>query len=55
MRVLPLAEELGLGVVAMRPFAEGGLLRAPFPPPLAEAGLSGWPRRSSAGACRIRG
>ena len=42
-RILPLAEELGLGVVAMRPFGEGGLLRAPFPPALADAGLTGWP------------
>ncbi len=42
-RVLPLAEELGLGVVAMRPFGEGVLLRAPFPPALGEAGLTGWP------------
>jgi diketogulonate reductase-like aldo/keto reductase len=42
-RILPLAEELGIGVVAMRPFGEGGLLRRPFPAALAEAGLSGWP------------
>jgi diketogulonate reductase-like aldo/keto reductase len=42
-RVLPLAAELGLGVVVMRPFGEGGLLRRAFPPELASAGLSGWP------------
>lgn len=42
-RVLPLAAELGLGVVIMRPFGEGSLLRRPFPPELASAGLSGWP------------
>jgi diketogulonate reductase-like aldo/keto reductase len=30
-------------VIVMRPFGEGGLLRRPFPPELAEAGLSGWP------------
>jgi aryl-alcohol dehydrogenase-like predicted oxidoreductase len=41
--VLPLAAELGLGVLVMRPFGEGGLLRRPFPPELASAGLSGWP------------
>jgi diketogulonate reductase-like aldo/keto reductase len=27
----------------MRPFGEGGLLRRPFPPELAAAGLTGWP------------
>lgn len=42
--VLPLAEELGLGVIAMRPFAEGALLRrAPSDPgPLRELGLASW-------------
>ena len=42
-RVLPLAADLGIGVVVMRPFGEGGLLRRPFPGELAEAGLTGWP------------
>ena len=42
-RILPLAADLGLGVLVMRPFGEGGLLRRPFPPVLAEAGLSDWP------------
>jgi aryl-alcohol dehydrogenase-like predicted oxidoreductase len=43
LRILPLAADLGLGVIAMRPFGEGGLLRRPFPRELAEAGLAGWP------------
>ncbi len=42
-RILPLAADLGLAVIANRPFAEGGLLRRPFPYELAEAGLHGWP------------
>src|SRR5262249_26855533 len=41
-RILPLAAELGLGVLAMRPLGEGSLLRAPFPPELQEAGLDDW-------------
>ena len=41
-RILPLATDLGLGVLVMRPFAEGGLLARPFPAELATAGLSGW-------------
>ncbi len=42
-RILPLAAELGLGVVAMRPLAGGGLLKRPFPAALAGSGLAGWP------------
>lgn len=42
-RLLELAATLGIGVLAMRPFGQGGLLRAPFPDALADAGLSGWP------------
>ena len=42
-RILPLAADLGIGVLAMRPLGEGGLLRRPFPPELAAAGLTGWP------------
>jgi aryl-alcohol dehydrogenase-like predicted oxidoreductase len=42
--VLPLAEELGVGVIAMRPFAEAGLLRRPDPGPgvLRELGVRSW-------------
>src|SRR5207237_9333589 len=46
--ILPLAQDLGLGVVVMRPFGEGGLLRADPGPsalaPLAPFGVRTWPQ-----------
>ena len=42
-RILPLAAELGLGVLVNRPFGQGGLLRGHFPAELAEAGFRDWP------------
>jgi len=46
--VLPLAAELGLGVLIMRPFGEGALLRrhpdAADLAPLAEFGVTTWPQ-----------
>ncbi len=41
-RILPLAADLGLGVLAMRPLGEGSLLRRAFPAELAAAGLDDW-------------
>jgi aryl-alcohol dehydrogenase-like predicted oxidoreductase len=47
-RILPLAADLGLGVILMRPFAAGGLVsRAPSSDelaPLADFGVTSWPQ-----------
>jgi len=46
--ILPLAADLGLGVVVMRPFAEGSLLRRPPShadlEPLRQFGVTIWPQ-----------
>lgn len=47
-RILPLAQELGIGVILMRPFAAGGLVRRSPPAadlaPLAPFGVTSWPQ-----------
>lgn len=40
--ILPLAGELGIGVIAMRPFAEGELFPGPPPEELAPLGVRSW-------------
>lgn len=46
--ILPVAADLGLGVIIMRPFGEGSLLRRPIPAaalaPLRPFGVTSWPQ-----------
>jgi diketogulonate reductase-like aldo/keto reductase len=43
-RILPLAQELGLGVIVMRPLGQGSLMRNPPPQPELDAlGIDSWP------------
>ena len=41
-RILPLAADLRVGVLGMRPFGEGRLLGRPFPEALRAVGLASW-------------